>query len=191
MIFDTKELITILSQMLNTVEIHILTWLIVIDIFSGFVKGFAGKQANSTKGLLGIVKHFLVILLVYTFYPYLILLDAKPIAVAFVLFFVGAYGISVVENYGQLGLPMPSFVKAYFEKLKRVTDQGQSIQLNLDAEKIATGILDASQISADLDKGIVEFKPQDKSNEEVQFNDFTIPPWSLSAPCGAIFGGNL
>ncbi|HFI0186770.1 TPA: phage holin family protein [Streptococcus suis] len=99
--------------------------LICLDIISGLVKGVVNKRANSTKGLLGIVKHFLVVLLVYTFYPYLVLLGAKPLAIAFVAFFIGVYGISVVENYGQLGLPMPVFLKNYFEKLRRAGEQGQ------------------------------------------------------------------
>lgn len=133
MIFELNKLAEIFTTMLQTWEIHMFSILIFLDILSGFAKGVVLKKANSTKGLLGIVKHFLVVLLVYTFYPYLVLLGAKPLAFAFVAFFIGAYGISVVENYGQLGLPMPTFIKVYFEKLKRVGDQGQGVDtLSLD-----------------------------------------------------------
>lgn len=129
MLFEPNQLAEVLTAMLKTWEIHVFSILIVLDIASGFVKGFYNKKANSTKGLLGIVKHFLVVLLVYTFYPYLVLLGAKPLAFAFVAFFIGAYGISVMENYGQLGLPMPNFLRLYFEKLKRAGDRGTTIDI--------------------------------------------------------------
>lgn len=166
MIFELSKLLTVFAQMTSTVEIHIFSLLIFLDILSGLVKGFVNKKANSTKGLLGIVKHFLIVLLVYTFYPYLVLLGAKVIATAFVLFFIGAYGISVVENYGQLGLPMPTFLKNYFEKLKRLGDQGKPIQLNLDPERIASGIRQSADVAVDLEAGTVEFKQQEQSDEE-------------------------
>lgn len=134
MTFELNQLAEVLTAMLKTWEIHVFSILIVLDIASGFVKGFYNKKANSTKGLLGIVKHFLVVLLVYTFYPYLVLLGAKPLAFAFVAFFIGAYGISVMENYGQLGLPMPNFLRLYFEKLKRAGDQGATIDLTQTKE---------------------------------------------------------
>lgn len=168
MIVELPKLLNVFGQMTSTVEIHIFSILIFLDIVSGLVKGFVNKKANSTKGLLGIVKHFLIVLLVYTFYPYLVLLGAKAIATAFVLFFIGAYGISVVENYGQLGLPMPSFLKNYFEKLKRAADQGQPIQLNLDPDKIASGIIRSADVAVDLEAGTVEFKQQEQADEESQ-----------------------
>lgn len=129
MTFELNQLAEVLTAMLKTWEIHMFSILIFLDILSGFAKGIVLKKANSTKGLLGIVKHFLVVLLVYTFYPYLVLLGAKPLAFAFVAFFIGAYGISVMENYGQLGLPMPNFLRLYFEKLKRAGDQGTTIDI--------------------------------------------------------------
>ncbi|HHK0705490.1 TPA: phage holin family protein, partial [Streptococcus pyogenes] len=42
------------------------------------------------------------------------------------------YGISIVENWGQLGLPMPSFVRSFFEKLKRDTDQFDIATIKID-----------------------------------------------------------
>ncbi|ALF02724.1 holin [Streptococcus phage A25] len=132
MIIDLSNLAHLFSDLTKTLEIHIFTIFVCFDIFTGLVKGITNKKANSTKGLSGIIKHFLVVLLVYTVYPYLILLGAKAVAVAFVLFFIAAYGISIIENWGQLGLPMPSFVKMFFEKLKRDTDQFDIATIKID-----------------------------------------------------------
>ena len=98
---------------------HIFIGLVIADIVTGTVKGFVNKQANSTKGLLGILKHLMVVILVLTVTPYLVMLKQNLIADSFILFFISQYGISFVENWGQIGLPMPNFVRQYFEKINR------------------------------------------------------------------------
>lgn len=128
MIIELTSLLDVFSHLLENAEIQILTGLVALDIVSGFAKGFFTKEVNSTKGLGGVVKHFLILLLVYTVYPYLILLGAKGIAMAFVLFFIASYGISVIENYGALGLPMPKFARAYFEKLRQTADETDVVE---------------------------------------------------------------
>ena len=98
---------------------HIFIGLVIADIVTGTVKGFVNKQANSTKGLLGILKHLLVVILVLTVTPYLVMLKQVLIADSFIVFFISQYGISFVENWGQIGLPMPNFVRQFFEKINR------------------------------------------------------------------------
>lgn len=122
MIIDLHNLVEAFASLTQTYEIHVLTWFIGFDILTGLAKGFVGKKANSTKSTAGIIKHLLVVLMVYTVYPYLAIVQAKAIATAFIYFFIACYGISIVENWGQLGLPMPKFVIQYFEKLKRDND---------------------------------------------------------------------
>lgn len=112
-----------MADVVNNQYIQIFFYLVLLDVATGFVKGFVNKAANSTKGLLGIVKHILVVVLVVTVYPYLTLLGANFVAVAFVLYFIGSYGISVVENWTQIGLPIPSWVRKYFEKIKQESDE--------------------------------------------------------------------
>ena len=98
---------------------HIFIGLVIADVVTGTIKGFVNKQANSTKGLLGILKHLMVVTLVLTVTPYLVMLKQDLIADSFIIFFISQYGISFVENWGQIGLPMPNFVQQYFEKINR------------------------------------------------------------------------
>ena len=98
---------------------HIFIGLVIADVVTGTIKGFVNKQANSTKGLLGVLKHLLVVILVLTVTPYLVMLKQVLIADSFIIFFISQYGISFVENWGQIGLPMPEFVRQFFEKINR------------------------------------------------------------------------
>ena len=102
---------------------HVFIGLVIADIVTGTIKGFVNKKANSTKGLIGVLKHLMVVVLVLTVTPYLVMLKQDLIADSFIIFFISQYGISFVENWGQIGLPMPNFVRQYFEKISRDNEE--------------------------------------------------------------------
>lgn len=120
------ELIRHIGDSTNQFQIQFFLFLVILDILTGFIKGFATQKANSTKGLIGILKHLLVVVVNLIVYPFLNLLGEDIVATSFISFFIASYGISVVENWGQIGLPMPKFVKKYFEKLHR-EQEGEDI----------------------------------------------------------------
>lgn len=121
---------------------HIFIGLVIADVVTGTIKGFVNKQANSTKGLLGILKHLMVVILVLTVTPYLVMLKQVLIADSFIIFFISQYGISFVENWGQIGLPMPNFVRQYFEKINRDKEEIslQDVKIVVDSPKKEDGI---------------------------------------------------
>lgn len=133
MIITLEKIVEAYAKMVEVSYIQVFFFFVLMDILTGFAKGFKNKRANSTKGLLGIVKHLLVVVLVLSVYPYLTLLGANAVAFAFVMSFIASYAISVIENWGQLGLPMPAFAKVYFEKLKH---QNDSVSLPFDVHKM-------------------------------------------------------
>ena len=116
---------------------HIFIGLVIADIITGTIKGFVNKQANSTKGLMGILKHLMVVILVLTVTPYLIMLKQVLIADTFIIFFISQYGISFVENWGQIGLPMPAFVRQFFEKINRDKEEikMEDVKIIVDSPK--------------------------------------------------------
>ena len=124
MIIDNLKLLAEFRHLADNALIQVFIWLVLFDLFTGISKGLICKQGNSTKGLLGIVKHLLVVLLVVVAYPYLRIMDLTVMANAFVIFYIAVYGISVTENIGQLGLPLPKFVIDRLEKLRDSTDKG-------------------------------------------------------------------
>ncbi|EEA6131471.1 phage holin family protein, partial [Listeria monocytogenes] len=120
--------------LLNDLFVQVFMFSVLFDIATGMAKGIAGKQGNSTKGLLGIVKHMLITILVLIAYPYMKLLHLDTLAISFISFYILAYGISIMENWGQLGLPLPSFIKEHLEKLKNLSDKGK-LSIHIDVDK--------------------------------------------------------
>lgn len=91
MIIDNLKLLAEFRHLLDNAFIQILVWVVLFDILTGMVKGLKGKQGNSTKGLLGLIKHLLVVILIVTAYPYFSLLGLQPYANTFVLFYIASY----------------------------------------------------------------------------------------------------
>ena len=128
MIIDNLKLLAEFRHLLDNAFIQILVLIVLFDILTGMVNGLKGKKGNSTKGLLGVVKHLLVVLLVIVAYPYMRVMGMSLTANAFVIFYIAVYGISVTENLGQLGLPLPKFVIDRLEKLRESADKGDDVK---------------------------------------------------------------
>lgn len=128
-IIDMKVLMGEFANLVNSGYIHVFVWFVGADIATGILKGLLNKQGDSTKGLLGVVKHLLVVMLVLAAVPYLRMFGFGSLADAFVLFYIAVYGISFTENWGQLGLPLPSFVKDRLIKLKGDSEKKGSDEL--------------------------------------------------------------
>lgn len=97
--------------------IFIYIWSVIGDIMTGFVKSLTHKSTNSTKGLNGLFKHAALMLLILTLYPVLDLLEWDAMADTFLSFYILFYVVSIVENLGQMGIPVPAWVKRYLYKL--------------------------------------------------------------------------
>ncbi|EAA0051933.1 phage holin family protein [Listeria monocytogenes] len=134
MLIDNLALLHQFQLLLNDLFVQVFMFSVLFDIATGMAKGIAGKQGNSTKGLLGIVKHMLITILVLIAYPYMKLLHLDTLAISFISFYILAYGISIMENWGQLGLPLPSFIKDHLEKLKNLSDKGK-LSIHIDVDK--------------------------------------------------------
>lgn len=117
-IINNGMLLNEFRGLLSNGYIQLFLWVVVGDIVTGLCKGIFVKDANSTKGLLGIVKHMLVVCLVIIVYPYLKIMNLETFATAFVFFYIAVYGISITENLGQLGVPIPNWVKERLSKLQ-------------------------------------------------------------------------
>ncbi|MCQ2076376.1 MAG: phage holin family protein [Bacteroidaceae bacterium] len=90
---------------------------VTFDIITGFIKSIVTKGTNSTKGLDGLIKHSLLMLIALTAYPVAEAAGFKIVGDMFITSYAVIYVVSIIENLGQMGIPIPAPIKKYIYKL--------------------------------------------------------------------------
>ena len=93
---------------------------IVLDYISGIIRAFIKKDLSSRIGFKGIVKKVSILLIVML----AVLIDrvtgeTGAIRTLVIYYFVANEGLSVVENLGQAGVPIPQSIKKALKALKK------------------------------------------------------------------------
>lgn len=93
---------------------------IVLDYLTGIIKSIYKKKLNSKLGLKGILKKlgYIFIVVVATLFDYLIGDNSSAIRSLVIYFFISNEAISILENWGAMGLPLPNKIFQVFESLK-------------------------------------------------------------------------
>lgn len=105
--------------------IVVLVFFMLLDMLSGIMRSFVTKSWNSTVGFSGVIKKFSIILLIgmagaIEYMVTSIGQDSKGlILIGVTSFFIVNEGISVLENFAQIGLPIPPFLYNALEKLHK------------------------------------------------------------------------
>lgn len=124
-----KEFINITSGTIATtllyflggwdIALQVLLIVVVLDYITGIAKAIYNKKMNSTVGLKGIIKkvgYFIIVAVA-------VILDritgnTGAIRTLVIYFFVANEGISILENWGGMGLPLPQKLTDTLEQLK-------------------------------------------------------------------------
>lgn len=120
--FITGTLATTLVYFLGGWDIAIQSLLvfIVIDYATGICKAIYNKKLNSSVGAKGIIKKVGYLLIV----AISVILDkiagnTGAIRTLVIYFFVANEGLSIIENWGGMGLPLPKKLTETLEQLKQ------------------------------------------------------------------------
>lgn len=100
--------------------------IILIDILTGFLKSLVNKKTESGKGIGGLIKHSTLLLIVCMLYPFCDIYGASGMADTLLIFYILFYAISVVENLGEMGIPVPIWLKKYIYKLSDEYKEGKN-----------------------------------------------------------------
>lgn len=119
--FMTGTLATALVYFLGgwDIALQILLTVIIIDYISGVCRAIYNKKLNSKVGLKGIVKkvgYLLIVMLAVILDR--IMGNTGAIRTLVIYFFVANEGISILENWGDMGLPLPQKIFDVLEQLK-------------------------------------------------------------------------
>ena len=99
----------------------ILLVFMTIDFISGFIKAWVLKEFDSSKFYIGGVKKLgiLLIIALATQLDNLIHVDSVALRTVAISYYIANEGFSILENWGQLGLPLPKVLKSALAKLKK------------------------------------------------------------------------
>ena len=105
----------------------ILIIFMIIDFVSGFIKAWALKEFDSSKFYIGGVKKLgiLMIVAIATQLDTLIYVDSVALRTVAISYYIANEGFSILENWGQLGLPLPKVLKNALAKLKEEDNESK------------------------------------------------------------------
>lgn len=123
--FVTGTLATALVYFLGgwDIALQVLITVVILDYITGVCKAISDKKVNSAVGLKGIVKKLGYFIIVAVS----VILDrisgnTGAIRTLVIYFFVANEGISILENWGGMGLPLPKKIFDVLEQLKNEND---------------------------------------------------------------------
>lgn len=119
--FLTGTVLTGVLYLLGGWDIALQTLLIVIviDYVSGICKAIYNKKLNSKVGIKGIIKKFAYLLTVALAVELdTIMGGTGAIRTLVIYFFVANDGISILENLGGMGIPLPNKLTEVLEQLR-------------------------------------------------------------------------
>lgn len=126
---DIGKIISLLASEAATIFIYLfggidvgLTCLIVaivLDYLSGMIKAYNKKQLSSKIGFSGILKKIgILILVMLSVLVDRVTGDTGAIRTLVIYYFVANEGLSVLENLGESGIPIPNAIKKALKVLK-------------------------------------------------------------------------
>ncbi len=120
--FITSTVLTTVLYFLGGWDMALKTLLIIIalDYLTGVCDAISNKKINSKIGAKGIIKKvgYLIIVAVSVQLDQIVG-DTGAIRNLVIYFFVANEGISILENWGSMGLPLPEKVMEVLEQLKK------------------------------------------------------------------------
>ena len=119
--FITSTLLTTVVYFLGGYDIALKTLLIfiVFDYLTGLCKAIHFKKVNSSIGAKGIIKKvgYLIVVAMSVLLDQTVG-DTGAIRSIVIYFFVANEGISILENWGSMGLPLPKKIFDVLEQIK-------------------------------------------------------------------------
>ena len=117
------------------VALQCLVIAVALDYISGVIKAFVNKELSSKIGVKGLLKKVGVFVIV----ALAVLLDkitgeSGMVRTLVIYYFVANEGLSIVENLGEAGLPIPDVIKKALKSLKNES-KGKSNDKKLSNKK--------------------------------------------------------
>lgn len=120
--FVTSTVLTTVVYFLGGLDIALKTLLVfmLLDYVTGICKAIVNKKINSIIGVKGIIKKIGYLIIVALAVRLDVITGGTgALRTLVIYFFVANEGISILENWGSIGLPLPKKVMETLEQLKK------------------------------------------------------------------------
>ncbi|MGO1469984.1 MAG: phage holin family protein [Tissierella sp.] len=98
--------------------LYVLLIFLIFDIITGTLKSFINNSVYSKINKKGITTH-IAIFLFTTFFSWVFsIFNANEYSNIIIMFYIASYGLSIIENIGQMGLPIPKWLSGKFKVLQ-------------------------------------------------------------------------
>lgn len=112
-----QQIMTTIFNLLDSNYIFVFLTVIIVDIITGILKGLYNNKLSSKIGLKGLIKHCCIILIVFPISVILPLMGYTTGARAIIVFYIIQYCLSIIENVGCMGVPIPPYVTKAIQQL--------------------------------------------------------------------------
>ena len=123
-----NELINSLKIVIHDVFIYILIIFIIFDIITGTLKAFSNNVFYSKINKKGLTNHITVILLCIFFSWVFNIFNFGELSKILIMFYIASYSLSIIENLGKMGVPLPQWLSKKFKLLQEETNKGDTIK---------------------------------------------------------------
>lgn len=127
-----EQILTTANNLFNSCYIFTFLTTIIVDIITGILKGAYNKKLSSNIGLKGLIKHCCIILIVFTISIILPLMGYTTGARAIIVFYIIQYCLSIIENLGGMGVPIPPYVT---KAIQQVSSKNENEEIKKDIKQ--------------------------------------------------------
>jgi len=129
-----KSLAVLIGAALTTmfggwdVMLRVLVLFVAIDYVVGVTAAWYEKKLSSEAGAKGIIKKFLLFVIVALAFQIDRAISQEIFRNLAIWFYMANEALSIIENAGRCGVPIPAFLKAALEQMKQKADEGKPVE---------------------------------------------------------------
>ena len=118
------NVITEINTVAKNDYLYVLLVFIMVDIITGTLKAFSTNTVYSKINKTGITNNITIFLFCIFFSWVFDIFKVNEYTNVLILFYISSYWLSIIENVGQMGLPLPKWLVDKFTELQDETNRG-------------------------------------------------------------------
>ena len=112
------------NTVLHNDYLFILLCFIMFDFITGTLKSFSTSTVYSKINKKGITSHITIFLFCIFFSWVFNIFKVAEYSKVLIMFYIVSYGLSIIENIGEMGIPLPKWLMDKFKVLQEETNKG-------------------------------------------------------------------